>query len=45
MTTMVSFSSSTKQGKFQVHDSAVCLFCTTHLVKLNKIFENAISGV
>ena len=45
MTTMVSFSSSIKQGTFQVHGSAVCLFCTTHLVKLNYLFENAISGV
>ena len=45
MTTMVSFSSRTKQGTFQVHGSAVCLFCTTHLIKLNKLIENAIFGV
>ena len=37
---MVSFSSSTKQGAFQVHDAAVLFcFCITNLVSLNKLFE------
>ena len=46
MTTMVSFSSSSKQGAFQVHDITVCLFCPPQLVKLNKFFKKiAISSV
>ena len=36
---LVSFYSSNKQGSFQVHDTAVCMFCLPHLVKLNKLFQ------
>ena len=37
---LVSFYSSNKQGTFQVDDSAVCMFCHPHLVKLNICLKN-----